>query len=228
MPRPGALKVHIPFHLTPWSDEAKYIFVARNPKDCCVSLYHHTENIVGYRFEGSFDDFFEIFIEGKTDFGDYFDTLLSWYEHRNDPNVLFITYEELKKDTKKNILKIAEFMGPQYKETLENNEKVLQDVINYSSFNFMKENFNKSYAEFDSMPKGLIKNNPDIPPGVRHLFSAEGNIFKPHPEGVQVVRKGIVGDWRNYFSPEQNARLEEKFRERTAGTDIPDLWKDVM
>ncbi|KFM75287.1 Sulfotransferase 1C2, partial [Stegodyphus mimosarum] len=32
MTRPGALKVHLPFHLTPWSDEAKYIFVARNPK----------------------------------------------------------------------------------------------------------------------------------------------------------------------------------------------------
>lgn len=32
MRRPGALKVHLPFHLTPWSPEAKYLFVARNPK----------------------------------------------------------------------------------------------------------------------------------------------------------------------------------------------------
>ncbi|KFM75288.1 hypothetical protein X975_15691, partial [Stegodyphus mimosarum] len=119
-------------------------------------------------------------------------------------------------------------MGPQYKESLENNEKVLQDVINHSSFNFMKESFNKSFAELASMPKDQIRNNPDIPPGIRHLFSAEENVFKPDPVAVQFVRKGIVGDWRSYFSPEQNARLEKKFRERTAGTDIPDLWKDVM
>lgn len=32
MRRPGAFKVHLPFHLTPWSPEAKYLFVARNPK----------------------------------------------------------------------------------------------------------------------------------------------------------------------------------------------------
>lgn len=32
MKRPGALKVHLPFHLTPYSPKAKYIFVARNPR----------------------------------------------------------------------------------------------------------------------------------------------------------------------------------------------------
>lgn len=32
MKRPGAIKLHLPFRLTPWSPQAKYIFVARNPK----------------------------------------------------------------------------------------------------------------------------------------------------------------------------------------------------
>ena len=32
MKRPGAIKVHLPFYLTPWSPKAKYIFIARNPK----------------------------------------------------------------------------------------------------------------------------------------------------------------------------------------------------
>ncbi|GFX99625.1 sulfotransferase 1C2 [Trichonephila clavipes] len=116
MKRPGAIKLHLPHHLTPWSPDSKYIFVARNPKDCCVSFYHHTERTPGYRFQGGeFDDYFELFINGEVDFGDYFDTLLSWYEHRNDPNVLFITYEQLKKDPRTYILKIAEFLGNQYK-----------------------------------------------------------------------------------------------------------------
>lgn len=32
MKRQGGIKTHLPFHLAPWSSEAKYIFIARNPK----------------------------------------------------------------------------------------------------------------------------------------------------------------------------------------------------
>lgn len=227
MKRPGAVKVHLPFHLTPWSPESKYIFVARNPKDCCVSFYHHTENIAGYNFQGgSFDDFFELFIEGLVDFGDYFDTVMSWYEHRHDPNVLFITYEELKKDTVAGVLKIAEFMGPQYKEILEKDEKILRDVIYHSSFAFMKEHLNKHLAELQKLPKEMIRNNPDLPPSMRTLFGAEKDVFKK--DDVTFVRKGIVGDWKNHFSPEQSARLEKIFKERMGNTKLAEVWKDIM
>ncbi|GFY51103.1 sulfotransferase 1C2 [Trichonephila inaurata madagascariensis] len=180
MKRPGAIKFHLPYHMTPQSPDAKYIFVARNPKDCCVSFYHHAEGIPGYQFEGGeFDVFFELFMNGEVEFGDYFDCVLSWYEHRNDPNVLFITYEELKKDIKSNALKIAQFIGPQYKRKKE-------------------------------------------------VFANDFKMAKKGTSDVTFVRKGIIGDWRNYFSPTQNARLEKRFRERTAGTDLHNLWKDDM
>ncbi|KAF8768066.1 Sulfotransferase 1C2 like protein [Argiope bruennichi] len=110
MPRPGALKTHLPFHLTPWSDEAKYIYITRNPKDCCVSYYHHMKNLPGHGFKGTFDEFFECFISGNIGYGDYFDNLLGWYEHRNDPNVLFMTYEEMKENPEAAILKMASFI----------------------------------------------------------------------------------------------------------------------
>lgn len=42
------------------------------------------------------------------------------------------------------------------------------------------------------------------------------------------LRKGIVGDWRNYLSEEQNKRLEEKFHKKFDGTGLENLWKDVM
>jgi len=229
MPRPGAIKYHLPYNMTPISPEAKYIFVARNPKDCCVSFYHHTENLQPYKFVGgSFDDYFELFIEGKVDFEDYFDTTLSWYEHRNDPNVLFITYEELKEDIVKNTLKIAEFMGPQYKEALEKDDKLLQDVIYHSSFKFMKEHLNKLFSDLQNLPKDLIRNNPDIPPGLRALFGQEEDVFQKDAEQNQFVRKGIVGDWKNYLSPEQNSRMEKKFMERMGNTELAEKWKDIM
>ncbi|GFT92081.1 sulfotransferase 1C2 [Nephila pilipes] len=230
MKRPGSLKTHLPFHLAPWSSSAKYIFIARNPKDCCVSFYHHTENTPAYRFkDGTFDDFFELFINGEVDYGDYFDTLISWYEHRHDPNVLFITYEQLQKDVRTYVLKIAEFIGSQYKEKLERDEKIFDDVIHYSSFSFMKVHLNKLYIELGAMPKELIINNPHIPAGIKRTLLSGGYEFtKKNLKEVNIIRKGIIGDWKNYFSPTQNARLEKKFRERTIGTDLGDLWKDDM
>lgn len=227
MKRPGAIKLHLPFHLTPWSPQAKYIFVARNPKDCVVSFYHHTKNLQGYKFEnGKFDDFFELFMNGKVDFGDYFDTLLSWYEHRNDPNVLFITYEQLKKDTKTYVLKIAEFLGQKYKDMLIQDENILNNVIKYSSFDYMKTSLNSQLAELATLPKDFVVNHPDIPPGIKTLLEKNSNFFGA--DRVNFVRKGIVGDYKNHLSAEQNQRLEAKFRERTEGTDIPELWKDIM
>jgi len=228
MKRPGAIKVHLPYGLTPRSTEAKYIFVARNPKDTLVSFYHHTENIPGYNFkDGAFDDYFELFIDGKVDYGDYFDCLLSWYEHRNDPNVLFITYEQLKKDPRTYVLKIAEFMDPKYKKALlENDERVLNDVIHHTSFSYMKEHMMKALNEMLSLPKESIINHPDLPPEMRELLQKD--VFESKDTKNTFFRKGVVGDWKNYFSPSQSARLEKKYRERTLGTDIPELWKDIM
>ncbi|KAI1287456.1 Sulfotransferase 1A4 [Halotydeus destructor] len=76
MPRPFAMKTHLPFHLQPWNPKAKYIVVVRNPKDVCVSYYHHTQLFEPYQYQGrSFDDFFEYFITGDIESGSYFD----WY-----------------------------------------------------------------------------------------------------------------------------------------------------
>ncbi|XP_076333462.1 sulfotransferase ssu-1-like [Tachypleus tridentatus] len=45
MKPPRLLKVHLPYHLTPHHPDAKYILVARNPFDCCVSfLPSHQED----------------------------------------------------------------------------------------------------------------------------------------------------------------------------------------
>lgn len=41
-------------------------------------------NMTGHGFDGTFDEFFELFISGNTDYGDYFDHLLGWYAHRWD------------------------------------------------------------------------------------------------------------------------------------------------
>ncbi|KAH7946768.1 hypothetical protein HPB52_004185 [Rhipicephalus sanguineus] len=42
-----------------------------------------------------------------------------------------------------------------------------------------------------------------------------------------LVRNGKVGEWKQNFSPEQLRRLEATIREKTAGSAVMNLWKDV-
>jgi hypothetical protein len=113
LPEPRLVKTHLPFGMTPHRPEAKYVCVARNPFDCAVSFFHHTRGFVRhYDFaDGTFDDFFECFVAGEVDFGDYFDHLLSWYEHRDDGNVLLVTYEDMLNDLGRVIEAVGVFLG---------------------------------------------------------------------------------------------------------------------
>lgn len=65
MEKPRFLKMHLRFDLVPYSRQAKYIYVVRNPFDCCVSLHRHTKGIRDLEFDLSFDRFFYDFLYGK-------------------------------------------------------------------------------------------------------------------------------------------------------------------
>ncbi|XP_013793715.1 amine sulfotransferase-like [Limulus polyphemus] len=228
MPRPGAIKTHLPFHLNPYSPKAKYIYVARNPKDTCVSFYYHTKMIPPYEFaNGTFDEYFNIFINGENYFGDYFDHLLSWYEHRNDSNVLFITYEDMKIDKRGAILKIASFLGKEYEDMLLTDEKLMEKILFQTSVEYMKKYANDHMHSFLSGKSEDVEKNPYIPEGIQHINQyMKNNNIKP-PEEVNFVRKAVVGDWKNHFTPEQSRILKEKFQEKTKGTDISNLWPNL-
>lgn len=230
MDGPGAIKIHLPFNLAPYSPDAKYIYVARNPKDCCVSFYYHTKNGELYNFtDGTFDEYFELFINGQTDYGDYFDHLLSWYEHKDDPNVYFVTYEDLKTDTRNQVIKLAKFIGDEYHDLLINNPDILDNVLKCSSFEYMRKDISLKMKEMVEKLKP-VENFDDLP--LPSGIKAFHKYLKDHPQIKmnfygEFVRKGIVGDWRNHFSPEQEKRMEERIKEKTAGSDVMNLWKKI-
>ncbi|KAH9384575.1 hypothetical protein HPB48_026584 [Haemaphysalis longicornis] len=88
--------------------EAEYVDVARNQCDVCVSLYHMVNNVYIWRFQdGTFDEFVDAFIEGEFGYGSYFDHVAAGYALRHEPNVFFLTYENLKKDTRGTVLFLA-------------------------------------------------------------------------------------------------------------------------
>lgn len=139
LPAPRLIKTHLPFAKTPWQALAKYIYVARNPFDCAVSFYHHTRGFVRhYDFaQGTWDTFFECFLQGEVDFGDYFDNLLSWWPQRTAPNLLFLTYERMLAAPAAAVKTIGEFLGGTAAETART-QSLLERVVALSSFDNMR------------------------------------------------------------------------------------------
>src|SRR5690606_37034428 len=192
------IKTHLPFEMTPFHGEARYVYVARNPFDCAVSFYHRTRGFVHhYDFaDGTFDDFFECFILGEVDFGDYFDHLASWYAQRRAPNVLFVTYERMQEDIEGVIAEVAEFVG----------EPASSAARDPSMVAAIREE-----VSFGRMSRDQRRWSSARPAGM--------------PE---FVRKGIVGDWRAAFSPQQARRLRDEFVRRTGGTGPYRLWPEIL
>ena len=135
---PHFIKTHLTYDLTPHNSQAKYIYVARNPFDCAVSFFYHTKGFIKhYDFaEGTFDQFFECFIAGEVDWGDYFDHLIPWVQHKNDSNLLFLTYESMICNPKAAIVSIAKFLGSTYFKKVENSQ-ILENILEHTSFNRM-------------------------------------------------------------------------------------------
>ncbi|KAL1474201.1 hypothetical protein MTO96_038164 [Rhipicephalus appendiculatus] len=188
--RNGPITTHLPFNALRPVDRAKYIYVARNPYDCAVSYYHFIKGITPKTVtDVSFERFLSLFLAGKVVYGDYFDHLLPWYEHRKAANVHFVTYERLKEDTRKEVLKIAEFLGKEHENSLRHDDALLERVLNACTLESMKVMFNEkpSHSAKLLVEAALEKNE-----AVSIEKPVAENKVEMH-EGSAFVRKGIVG-----------------------------------
>ena len=107
-PSPRLFKSHLPYKKIP-KGPCKYIYVARDGRDVAVSYYHLYRSHSG--FEGTFTEFFNRYLRGKVEFGSWFEHVQGWWRHRNDPNVLFLRYEDLLDDLEGGLRKIIAFCG---------------------------------------------------------------------------------------------------------------------
>ncbi|KAK8757542.1 hypothetical protein V5799_004828 [Amblyomma americanum] len=103
-------------------------------------MFRMLTDVSVYRFQdGKFEDLFEALIESDLGYGDYFDHVASGYALKDKPNVFFVTYEELKMDTRSTLLRLAHFLGEKYGRALEEDEQMLQNVLEYSKAENMRE-----------------------------------------------------------------------------------------
>ncbi|XP_006085808.1 sulfotransferase 1C4-like [Myotis lucifugus] len=137
MPSPRTLKTHLPVQLLPpsfWEKNCKIIYVARNVKDNMVSYYYFQKMNKGLPDPGSWDEYFETFLSGKVVWGSWFDHVKGWWKKKESHPILYLFYEEMMKDPKREIRKVMEFLGKNLK------EEVLDKIVYNTSFDVMKRN----------------------------------------------------------------------------------------
>lgn len=118
---------------------AKYIAIYREPCAAAYSLFIFLKGWMFQPGELSLHEFVKDFYlahevpKNKMENASYFAHLLSWWEHRNDKNVLFLFYEDMKDDLESVVRKVAAFIG------IRDAERI-KKAVEMSSFEFMKGN----------------------------------------------------------------------------------------
>jgi hypothetical protein len=127
------IKTHDAFANVPYSPEARYICVVRDPKDVCVSAYHFVRAEGMGPMTPSVPNFVEWFLSPNFAFHPWAEFLAAYWAIRDRENVLFITYEEMKKDLASAVRKIAALLN------IELSESEVEAVVRQSSFEHMKK-----------------------------------------------------------------------------------------
>ncbi|GBP27752.1 Estrogen sulfotransferase [Eumeta japonica] len=198
LPRPRYVRSHLPWVLLPAdmqnddrSVKPKVIYTSRNPKDMVVSYYHYCTLVHGLK--GSFEDFCELFLNDRAPVGPVWSHILGFWNRRHDPNVLFIKFEDMKRDLASVIRRTAEFLG----KTVTENE--VDKLCEHLSFDSMKNNkaVNLETILERSFGEEYLRNTT-----------------------LRFIRKGEIGDWKNYMSDDLSRRFDKWAEHHLKGTGL--------
>ncbi|KAJ2941483.1 hypothetical protein O0L34_g14530 [Tuta absoluta] len=198
LPHPRYIRSHLPWDLLPMnitkedgSVRPKVIYTSRNPKDMVVSYYHYCTLVHGLK--GTFEEFCDIFMRDRAPFGPVWNHILGFWSHRNDPNVLFIKFEEMKRDLPGVIRKTATFLG----KTL--TDPQVEKLCDHLSFQNMKSN---RAVNLDAI-----------------LEKSFGKSYLEQTK-LRFIRKGEIGDWKNYMSDDLSRRFDQWAEQHMKGTGL--------
>ena len=127
------IKTHLALGSVPYSSAARYLCVVRDPKDVFVSSYHFTRSVALGSAMPSVRGWLAAFLSPDTALGSWAEHLQSYWRIRDRPNLLFLTYEQMRADLPGTVDKIAALMGVE----LTTAERAA--VIEQSTFEHMKK-----------------------------------------------------------------------------------------
>lgn len=185
---PRAFKIHLSWELAPKG--GRYIYVMREPGDALVSLYHFLNGAMFERDAINLEDFALEFFMKTSPFGRYWEHVRSWWEQRQNVDMLLFCYEDMKQDLEGTVRRVAAFMG------LEGDEELIALATRQSSFEFMRAHEH----QFDEHP-------------MAQRLSALGG---PPVERMTKVRSGKTGS-ASVLSEKVRAALAEAWERELAG-----------
>uniref|UniRef100_A0A8W7P036 Sulfotransferase domain-containing protein n=1 Tax=Anopheles coluzzii TaxID=1518534 RepID=A0A8W7P036_ANOCL len=151
MKRPRHIKSHLPMALLPrqlWTVKPRIVYVARNPKDVAVSYLHHYRMIMGYR--GTKEAFLDGLLEDRVMFCPQIRHALDFWTLKEEPNVLFLTYESMKRDLRSVLPKVCTFFGKSF------TDEQLDALAVHLSFDQMKSLYLKGKQREDTLSNSLL------------------------------------------------------------------------
>ncbi|XP_025090222.1 sulfotransferase family cytosolic 1B member 1-like [Pomacea canaliculata] len=197
-PAPRIFNSHLPFHMLPWQQmkekRTKILHVYRNPKDSCVSYYHHLNVFDDTPIHDmAFNDFCELFFSGRLPLDNYFwhmKQFTTFSQENPDVPVLSLSFEDMKKSPTENIKRLATFLE------VDVDDKLCEDIADACSFKKLKKG-----AE-------IKKVWCDYP---------ENENKEKKQTRIEFYRKGEIGDWKNYFTVAMSEKMDAVIKERMEG-----------
>ena len=150
------LKTHLPLDALVYSPDAKYIYIGRDGRDVVWSMYNHHAN-ANQAWYGALNDtpglvgapigqppadirqYWRDWMDNDGHpFWPFWESVRSWWQIRDLPNILFVHFNELKRDMPGEMRRIAGFLD------ISIDESRWSDILEYCSFDWMKRNAIKS------------------------------------------------------------------------------------
>ena len=143
------IKTHFDWELIPYSDDARYITVIRDPKDVFVSSYFFFVKSGMLRaVMPSSDLWYRLFLSDRFPVGgSWASNTAGYWAQRHRPNVLLLSFKEMKRDLCGTVIQVAKFLNVQLPDS------VLDEVCRKSSFEYMRQ-IDQKFAPWKMTPFG--------------------------------------------------------------------------
>ncbi|KAL3842286.1 hypothetical protein ACJMK2_020317 [Sinanodonta woodiana] len=199
MESPRNLNTHFPLRMLPkdlLEKKRKIIHVMRNPKDVAVSLYHHFKSLKigeGSVYPGTFSEYLSLFY--SLDMG----AKGGWNKYVTD-------FEKFAKDNPD-----YPILPLYFEDIKEDPKREITKVAKFLDVPYTEE-FITAVAErcdFENLKKAHQEIKDDY---ITRKVAHDGKQF--------MYRKGIVGDWKNWFTVAQNELFDETFERWMSGSEL--------
>ncbi|MGE0354009.1 MAG: sulfotransferase domain-containing protein [Gemmatimonadales bacterium] len=165
------IKTHFPAGLCPFSREARYIYVARHPVSCFASCIDFVRTNAGAMAPDMAA--YEVWYTSPDLmwWGTWTDHVKGWWDlAQRESNVLFVYFEDMKRDLPAVVRGVAEFLG-----VAPLNEQELALVVEKCGFRYMQEH----QDNFEMHPPHILQTNAEL------FVSGKADRHKDVPEDVQ-------------------------------------------